>query len=164
MLPHFSRQTMGSDWSSKGLLAINYGFDRIRFAGPVPIGARVRLAFKLVDVTMRKQGRYVVRTENTVEVGGRDQPALVAKWLFLLIDHSLFGLAAMAASNPRSRYFGWLEPSAETPRFLSRNSNILAMQWRLTFSSRSIVWGQPSTRSYSHTTPAALSFSARISA
>jgi acyl dehydratase len=86
MLPHLVRKTIGDKLPSGALLAINYGFDRIRFTGPVPIGARVRLAFKLVDVTARERGRYLVRTENTVEVEGRDQPALVAEWMFLLVN------------------------------------------------------------------------------
>jgi hypothetical protein len=46
----------------------------------------------------------------------------------------------------------------------SRNSSIFARQWRLTFVSRSIVWGQPSTRSYSYGTLAALSLSTSSSA
>jgi acyl dehydratase len=86
MLPHLVRQTIGDKLPSGALLAINYGFDRIRFTGPVPIGARVRLAFRLVDVAPRERGRYLVRTENTVEVEGRDQPALVAEWMFLLVN------------------------------------------------------------------------------
>ena len=67
------------------LLAINYGFDRIRFPGPVLVGSRVRLQLKLVDVTPRDNGRYMIRTESTVEVEDRDKPALVADWKFLLV-------------------------------------------------------------------------------
>ena len=38
MLPHLARSMTGDSFPV-GTLAINYGFDRIRFTGPVPIGA-----------------------------------------------------------------------------------------------------------------------------
>ena len=85
MLPHLVRKATRGDYPPGVLLAINYGFDRIRFTGPVLVGARVRLAFKLVDVAARERGRYLVRSENTIEVEGCDQPALVAEWMFLLV-------------------------------------------------------------------------------
>jgi acyl dehydratase len=85
MLPHFVRKATSVDYPPGTLLAINYGFDRVRFTGPVLVGARVRLVFKLVDVTVRERGRYLVRSENTIEVEGRDQPALVAEWMFLVV-------------------------------------------------------------------------------
>src|SRR4029079_17310358 len=70
MLPHFVRNATSGDYPPGALLAINYGFDRVRFTGPVPVGARVRLAFKLVDVTARERGRYLVRSGSTIEVEG----------------------------------------------------------------------------------------------
>jgi|tagenome__1003787_1003787.scaffolds.fasta_scaffold20976730_4 acyl dehydratase len=85
MLPHLVRNAMGGDYPPGTMLAINYGFDRIRFTGPVLIGARVRLAFKLVDVTARERGRFLVKSETTIDVEGRVQPALIAEWMFLLV-------------------------------------------------------------------------------
>ena len=85
MLPHLVRKAMGDACPPGALLAINYGFDRVRFTGPVLIGAQVRLAFKLVDVAARERGRFLVRSENTIEVEGREQPALSADWMFLLV-------------------------------------------------------------------------------
>src|SRR3954452_123041 len=64
MLPHFLRKATNGDYPPGALLAINYGFDKVRFTGPVLVGTRVRLAFKLVDVTARERGRYIVRSEN----------------------------------------------------------------------------------------------------
>jgi acyl dehydratase len=66
------------------LFGINYGFDRIRFPGPVVVGSRIRLQLRLIEVTPREKGRYLVRTENTVEVEGQERPALVAEWMFIL--------------------------------------------------------------------------------
>jgi acyl dehydratase len=85
MLPNLVRKATGGDDPPGALLAINYGFDRIRFTGPVLIGSQVRLAFKFVDVTARERGRFLVRSENTIEVQGRKQPALIAEWMFLLV-------------------------------------------------------------------------------
>lgn len=85
MLPSLARSVTGDGYPAGAALAINYGFDRIRFTGPVPVGSRIRLAFKLVEVGARERCRYLVRSSTTVEVEGRDQPALVAEWMFLLV-------------------------------------------------------------------------------
>lgn len=85
ILPHLAKQAMGADYPPGTAAAINYGFDRIRFPGPVKVDSRVRARIKLVDATPREQGRYLVRTENTIEVENQDRPALVAEWLFVLI-------------------------------------------------------------------------------
>ncbi len=85
MLPHLVRKAGGDDWPPGALLAINYGFDRVRFPGPVRVGARVRANFKLTEVESREAGRFIVRSENTIDVEGQDRPALVAEWMFLLV-------------------------------------------------------------------------------
>ena len=86
MLPHLSADGDGRRLIRLvQLLAINYGFDRIRFTGPVLIGSRVRLAFKLVDVTARERGRYLVQIREHRRSRRSRQPALVAEWMFLLV-------------------------------------------------------------------------------
>jgi acyl dehydratase len=85
MLSHLSQQVIGGAFPPGALFGINYGFDRVRFPGPAPVGSRIRLRYKLVDVEARGGGRYLVKTKNTVEVEGQDKPALVAEWLFLLV-------------------------------------------------------------------------------
>ena len=85
MLPYLMRNATGTDFPPDTVAGINYGFDRIRFPGPVLIGSRIRVRLKLVDVTRRENGQYMIRTESTVEVENRDKPALVADWRFLLI-------------------------------------------------------------------------------
>lgn len=85
MLTHLSRQAIGADYPPGAILGINYGFERVRFPGPVPVGERIRLHCKLLDVTPRDAGQYLVKTENTVEVEGQKKPALVAEWLCLLV-------------------------------------------------------------------------------
>jgi acyl dehydratase len=85
VLPHLMRMAVGTEFPPGTAAAINYGFDRIRFPGPVLIGSRIRLQLKLIAVTPRENGRYMIRTESTVEVENRDKPALVADWKFLLV-------------------------------------------------------------------------------
>jgi acyl dehydratase len=85
MLPYLMRMAVGNDFPPGMVAGINYGFDRIRFPGPVLIGARICLRLKLVDVTPRENGQYMIRTESTVQVENRDKPALVADWKFLLV-------------------------------------------------------------------------------
>src|SRR3954452_15751125 len=43
MLPYLMRMAVGTDFPPDTVAGINYGFDRIRFPGPVLIGSRVRL-------------------------------------------------------------------------------------------------------------------------
>jgi acyl dehydratase len=85
MLSHLSRRSSGEEFPAGARLGINYGFDRVRFPGPVRVGSRIRLKSKLVEVTSRERGQFLVRTENTVEVEGQDKPALIADWLILLL-------------------------------------------------------------------------------
>jgi len=61
-------------------LAINYGFDRVRFPSPVPVGARIRAASTLKRAEI-KGGMIEVMNEITVEVEGQDKPAVVAESL-----------------------------------------------------------------------------------
>lgn len=85
MLVHLSRLTTGVDYPPGAAFGLNYGLNRVRFPGPAPVGARIRLHSELVDIALRDAGRYLVTTENTIEVEGQDKPAVVAEWLALLV-------------------------------------------------------------------------------
>jgi acyl dehydratase len=61
-------------------VGMNYGFDKIRFLSPVPAGSRIRGRFKIANV-QRKPGQVVVKYGVTVEIEGKDKPALAAEWL-----------------------------------------------------------------------------------
>jgi acyl dehydratase len=60
---------------------LNYGFNRLRFVAPVPVGSRVRGRFvlKAVDVIDASQRQIVY--DASVEIEGAPKPALVAEWL-----------------------------------------------------------------------------------
>ena len=85
MLTYFCRQAFGQDYPDGALYGLNYGFDRIRLIAPVPVGSRIRNQMRLLNVEERGAGRFLVKTENRVEVEGVEKPAMIAEWLCLLV-------------------------------------------------------------------------------
>lgn len=66
--------------------ALNYGLDKVRFLAPMRAGRRVRNRIALVAVEAKGDGRFLVTTENTIEIDGEAKPALVATALALLME------------------------------------------------------------------------------
>jgi acyl dehydratase len=66
-------------------MAVNYGLDRVRFLDPVRAGSRVRGRFVLDSVDEKAPGQVLLRHIVTVEVEGREKPALSAVWLALIV-------------------------------------------------------------------------------
>jgi acyl dehydratase len=64
---------------------VNYGLEKVRFLAPVRSGKRVRNRIKLAAVDDRGSGRYLVTTENTMEIEGETKPALLASALAIFI-------------------------------------------------------------------------------
>lgn len=82
LLPFLTR---GNGVSIAGVrLVMNYGFERIRFVSPLPIGRAFRNHVQLKSVHRRSDGRATIVTRNSFEVSGTDRPALVADWVNLL--------------------------------------------------------------------------------
>ena len=65
-------------------MAVNYGFDRVRFLAPVKSGKRVRGRFTLDSIEEKAPGQWLLRHTVTVEIEGEDKPALSAQWLGLM--------------------------------------------------------------------------------
>jgi acyl dehydratase len=65
--------------------ALNYGLDKVRFIAPVRAGKRVRNRIKITAVDDKTGGRFLVTTENTIEIDGEEKPALVATALAMLM-------------------------------------------------------------------------------
>jgi acyl dehydratase len=65
-------------------MAVNYGFDRVRFLAPVKSGKRVRGRFVLDSVEEKARGQWLMRHDVTVEIEGEEKPALTAVWLGLM--------------------------------------------------------------------------------
>jgi acyl dehydratase len=61
-------------------LSLNYGFDRLRFVSPVPVGSEIRGTFAIEDVRPLDDGAQITwRAE--VEIRDAAKPALAALWL-----------------------------------------------------------------------------------
>ena len=60
-------------------LGINYGFDKVRFPAPVPVGSRVRATGEVLSVEDVGGGWWQVVTKFTVEVEGSEKPACVGE-------------------------------------------------------------------------------------
>ena len=60
---------------------LNYGFNRLRFVAPVPVGSRVRGRFVLKSVDVIDAAQRQIIYEASVEIDGAPKPALVAEWL-----------------------------------------------------------------------------------
>ncbi len=65
-------------------IAVNYGFNRVRFLAPVRSGRRVRGRFTLDSVEEKAPGQILMRHAVTVEIEGEQKPALTAEWLGLM--------------------------------------------------------------------------------
>ena len=65
-------------------LSINYGFDKVRFPSPVPVGAKIRATSTLKRAEI-KGGMIETMNEVVVEVEGQQKPAVVAESLGRLV-------------------------------------------------------------------------------
>ena len=80
-----SRMAADATLLPEGLkMALNYGFDRIRFLAPVSSGKLVRGRFTLDSIEEKAPGQWLMRHNVTVEIEGEDKPALSAVWLSLM--------------------------------------------------------------------------------
>ncbi|MFK8397808.1 MaoC/PaaZ C-terminal domain-containing protein [Pseudomonas sp. BGr12] len=68
--------------------SLNYGFDRLRFLKPMPVGAKFRARVRAVDLSQRPKGGYVLKQEVKLELEDGTL-TLVADWLFLLDPRAL---------------------------------------------------------------------------
>jgi len=78
LLSHLSERTFSF---SDRRMGVNYGLNRVRFTSPVPSGARVRARFTLAKFEPIEGNGVQVTWNVTVEIEGKDKPALVAEWI-----------------------------------------------------------------------------------
>jgi acyl dehydratase len=62
---------------------INYGFDRVRFPAPLPVGSEVRMTASLREATSVANGSHVL-VDLSFERRGTDKPVCVAVWVLRL--------------------------------------------------------------------------------
>ena len=66
-------------------MGINYGSDKVRYLMPVRVGKRIRSRQKVLEVTEKNPGQWLLKTAVTVEIEGEETPALVAEILTMLV-------------------------------------------------------------------------------
>lgn len=64
---------------------LNYGFNRLRFVAPVPVGSRVRGHFVLKAAEVIDASQRQIVYDASIEIEGQPKPALVAEWLTRII-------------------------------------------------------------------------------
>jgi len=79
LLPYFLAQSPLARIKVKMLF--NYGLDRIRFITPVKPGNRIRNRAVLKEIRRKGFRRWLLKIENTLEIEGSANPALVAELL-----------------------------------------------------------------------------------
>ena len=65
------------------LMVINYGSNKIRYLQPVSVGEKIRSHQKLLVVSKRKPGQWMVKSIVTVEIENKKKPAMIAEILTL---------------------------------------------------------------------------------
>ena len=65
-------------------MAVNYGLDRLRFIHPVKPGNRIRSRSVLKDISKKGFRKALLSVESTIEIEGKEKPALVAELLVLV--------------------------------------------------------------------------------
>jgi acyl dehydratase len=75
LLPHFTHQLYTVDNIA---MAINYGYNKVRFITPVPVGSKIRARAEIAKVN-QLEGAVQATVTVTVEIDGADKPAAVAE-------------------------------------------------------------------------------------
>ena len=66
-------------------MGVNYGSDKVRYLMPVRVGKRIRSQQKVLEVTEKNPGQWLMKIAVTVEIEGEETPALVAEILSLMV-------------------------------------------------------------------------------
>jgi acyl dehydratase len=81
LVPHFSHQL----YAVKNIaMAVNYGYNKVRFITPVKVGAKIRARAELTTVT-QLEGAVQSTMTITVEIEGSDKPAAVVEQIIRYI-------------------------------------------------------------------------------
>jgi acyl dehydratase len=75
LLPHFTRQLYIVENLT---MAINYGYNKVRFITPVRVGAKIRARAEIASVA-QLDGAVQATVTTTVEIEGSDKPAAMAE-------------------------------------------------------------------------------------
>jgi acyl dehydratase len=82
LLPHFMHELYTVD---NVAMAINYGFNKVRFITPVRVGAKVRARSEIAKV-QKLDGAVQATLVTTIEVEGSQKPAAVIESIIRYVD------------------------------------------------------------------------------
>ena len=83
LIPHLTSQAVLAPENLK--MVFNYGLDKVRFINPFNVGCKVRTHSKCVSVEDKGDGRYLMKTEVSMEIEGVEKPAYIAETLSMFI-------------------------------------------------------------------------------
>ena len=66
-------------------MVINYGSNKVRYIQPVKVGERIRSRQKLLKVSQKRPGQWMVNIAVTVEIENKEKPAMIAEILSMYI-------------------------------------------------------------------------------
>lgn len=84
LMPKMFSQCISVD--SRDTTLINYGMDNLRFIEPVRVNDEIKYMFKLVNIEKKPMGD-LYKFEGSVDIKGRDKPALIGQFLSLVVKH-----------------------------------------------------------------------------
>lgn len=67
------------------VMGINYGSDKVRYLAPVRVGKRIRSRQKVLEVSEKKPGQWLIKSAVSVEIEGEESPALIAEILSMMV-------------------------------------------------------------------------------
>lgn len=82
LIPLLQRQLFHIERRGMGL---NYGYDRVRFTAPVPVGSLIRLRQGVGQVEAQGRGARI-ELISTIELEGMTRPALVAQGILMIAE------------------------------------------------------------------------------
>ena len=82
--PRFMEDLMAFDGFAHSL---NYGYDKVRFPAPLPVGSRIRMHAEIVSVDDVGGGSARIVTKQTFEREGSDKPICVAQSVGQFTEH-----------------------------------------------------------------------------
>lgn len=82
LIPRLQRQLFRIERRGAGL---NYGYDRVRFTAPVPVGSLIRLRQGVGNVEAQDKGSRI-ELISTIELEGMTKPGLVARGILMITE------------------------------------------------------------------------------
>lgn len=79
--------------------SLNYGGDRVRFIAPIFVGDLIEPRFEILDVSAKQTG-FVLLTQTTLTVAGRERPNVIADWRTYALPRA-FASAGWRERGPR---------------------------------------------------------------